>query len=52
MTKQEWWNQHKHVVEAYYIKDAEVEHYYGATKEWTLVEFPSWCVNSLYRVKT
>ena len=52
MTKQEWWNQHKHVVEAYYTKDAEVESIHSAFEEWTLVEFPSWCVDSLYRVKT
>jgi hypothetical protein len=52
MTKQEWWNQHKHVVEEYYCNDAEVERYEGATKEWTRVDFPSWFVDSLYRVKT
>ena len=51
MTKQEWWNQHKHVVEAFYTKDAEIESIHRSLKEWTTVEFPSWCVDSLYRIK-
>ena len=51
MTRQEWWKQHAHVVEAYYKDGAEVECLYPTSQKWKLVEWPSWHLNSLYRIK-
>lgn len=51
MTRQEWWKQHAHVVEAYYKDGATIECCGETTNEWCLVELPAWNVNTIYRIK-